>query len=68
MYNTESRSFTLTNLHSGSEYCVQVHTLMRVNKNTKPSNWTCTFTSMLEANTGELTWCLYYMLIADLKV
>uniref|UniRef100_A0A3Q3XM86 Fibronectin type-III domain-containing protein n=1 Tax=Mola mola TaxID=94237 RepID=A0A3Q3XM86_MOLML len=55
VYNTESRSFNLTNLHSGSEYCVQVHALMRLNKNTKPSNWTCTFTSMLEANTGAVS-------------
>ncbi|XP_041662366.1 cytokine receptor family member b1 [Cheilinus undulatus] len=41
----ENNSFKISNLEKGVEYCVQVETHIRVNKNTKTSNWTCSFTS-----------------------
>ncbi|XP_040004002.1 cytokine receptor family member b1 isoform X2 [Xiphias gladius] len=45
---TRNKSLTLNNLEEGMEYCVQVHTKIRVNKNTEPSAWECTFTSIVE--------------------
>ncbi|KAF7645007.1 hypothetical protein LDENG_00212110 [Lucifuga dentata] len=47
---TESKSFTLENLEAGMEYCVQVtaHISSTINKNTKPSAWMCTYSSVVE--------------------
>ncbi|XP_059198575.1 cytokine receptor family member b1 [Centropristis striata] len=45
---TSNRSFTVNNLQTGTRYCVQVHTVIIVNKNTEPSAWDCVFTSILE--------------------
>ncbi|XP_071762339.2 cytokine receptor family member b1 [Centroberyx gerrardi] len=42
------KSYTLPNLETGVEYCVQVHTQINTNKNTEPTDWMCTFTSILE--------------------
>nr|XP_020516768.1 interferon alpha/beta receptor 2-like isoform X1 [Labrus bergylta]XP_029131323.1 interferon alpha/beta receptor 2-like isoform X1 [Labrus bergylta] len=47
-FETSERSFTISNLEKGVEYCVQVDTEIRLNKNTKPSAWNCSFTSILE--------------------
>ncbi|KAM9346919.1 uncharacterized protein ABDE67_011240 [Symphorus nematophorus] len=47
-YDTEDSSFTLPSLQNDTEYCVQVHTTIHENKNTKPSAWECTFTSDAE--------------------
>ncbi|XP_035460273.2 interferon lambda receptor 1 isoform X2 [Scophthalmus maximus] len=47
-YKTQNKSFTLDNLNRGTEYCVQVHTEISQNKNTEPSYWKCTFTSIME--------------------
>ncbi|KAM6978385.1 uncharacterized protein LKV04_013784 [Tautogolabrus adspersus] len=45
---TRDRSFNIPNLEKGVEYCVQVDTDIRVNKNTGPSAWSCSFTSILK--------------------
>ncbi|XP_071341594.1 cytokine receptor family member b1 isoform X2 [Trachinotus anak] len=45
---TRNKSFTLNNLQEGVEYCVQVHTKIRLNQNTKPTPWKCTFTGSVE--------------------
>ncbi|XP_070770626.1 interferon lambda receptor 1-like [Enoplosus armatus] len=50
----ESKSFTIKNLENGMEYCVQVHTMIRLNQHTKPSAWNCTFTSIVEPSRGPL--------------
>ncbi|XP_034416735.1 interferon alpha/beta receptor 1a-like [Cyclopterus lumpus] len=45
---TPNKTYTVKNLQIGTEYCVQVHTKINVNRNTKPSAWNCTFTSIVE--------------------
>ncbi|XP_047456632.1 uncharacterized protein LOC125017455 isoform X2 [Mugil cephalus] len=45
---TQNRSFTLSNLDSGVEYCVQVEIDCNINKNTKASDWICATTSRHE--------------------
>ncbi|XP_029386271.1 uncharacterized protein LOC115061869 isoform X2 [Echeneis naucrates] len=45
---TQSKNFTLDNLQEGVEYCIQVHTKIRVNSNTEPSAWKCIFTKTFE--------------------
>uniref|UniRef100_A0A667ZA18 Fibronectin type-III domain-containing protein n=1 Tax=Myripristis murdjan TaxID=586833 RepID=A0A667ZA18_9TELE len=40
--------FLLKNLVTGTEYCLQVDVMINTNRNCKPSNWTCTFTSIVE--------------------
>lgn len=47
-YTQKEKNFTLENLQKGQEYCVKVHLESIVNKNTKSSAWTCTFTSIEE--------------------
>lgn len=49
---TKNKSFTLSNLEKGVEYCVQVHMEIVLNKNTKPSPLKCTFTSHAEHENG----------------
>ncbi|XP_029314458.1 cytokine receptor family member b1 [Cottoperca gobio] len=49
---TPNKSYTLNNLLSGTEYCVKVRTLINANRNTKPSAWNCTFSSIVEPSTG----------------
>lgn len=56
LYHTENQNFTLPNLHYGTEYCIQVHTLARQNQNIGPSRWTCAYTSVVEPSRGELGW------------
>ncbi|KAG8000866.1 Interferon alpha/beta receptor 2, partial [Nibea albiflora] len=51
-YNTDKKRFTLSSLENGTEYCVQVTTKTRVNKNTELSAWTCTYTSTVEPDRG----------------
>ncbi|GLD51551.1 uncharacterized protein AKAME5_000458600, partial [Lates japonicus] len=46
---TRNKSYTINYLKSGMEYCVQVHTKINMNKNTEPSSWKCTFTSIVES-------------------
>uniref|UniRef100_A0A096MCZ9 Interferon alpha/beta receptor 2-like n=1 Tax=Poecilia formosa TaxID=48698 RepID=A0A096MCZ9_POEFO len=41
-------SFILSNLEKDVEYCIQVLPKARVNENTQPSEWNCTFTSISE--------------------
>ncbi|XP_068602245.1 cytokine receptor family member b1 isoform X1 [Brachionichthys hirsutus] len=53
-YDSGDRSFTLKNLQSGTEYCVQVHPMIRLNRNTVPSARECVFTSGVETSGGEL--------------
>ncbi|XP_023273432.1 interferon lambda receptor 1-like isoform X1 [Seriola lalandi dorsalis] len=45
---TRNKSFTLDNLQEGMEYCVQVHTHIRLNGNTQPSTWECILTGPVE--------------------
>ncbi|XP_039674198.1 interferon alpha/beta receptor 2-like [Perca fluviatilis] len=45
---TTASLYNLTNLQIGTEYCVLVHPKSNVNKNTSPSAWNCTFTSIVE--------------------
>ncbi|XP_078119140.1 cytokine receptor family member b1 isoform X2 [Sander vitreus] len=45
---TSDSLYNLTNLQIGTEYCVKVHTKINWNKNTSPSAWNCTFTSIVE--------------------
>ncbi|XP_026151283.1 cytokine receptor family member b1 isoform X2 [Mastacembelus armatus] len=45
---TSNKTYTLQNLETDTEYCIQVHTEIRTNKNTKPSVWKCIFTSIVE--------------------
>uniref|UniRef100_A0A096M3D5 Interferon alpha/beta receptor 2-like n=1 Tax=Poecilia formosa TaxID=48698 RepID=A0A096M3D5_POEFO len=47
-------SFILSNLEKDVEYCIQVLPKARVNENTQPSEWNCTFTSISEPDYGEL--------------
>ncbi|XP_040913016.1 interferon alpha/beta receptor 2-like [Toxotes jaculatrix] len=49
-----SKSYTFSNLKEGVEYCIQVHTMIRVNRNTQPSAWKCTFTSIVEPHRDPL--------------
>ncbi|TMS06523.1 Interferon alpha/beta receptor 2 [Larimichthys crocea] len=49
-YLTEDKRFTLPSLQNGTEYCIQVTTITRQNKNTEPSAWVCTYTSTAEPN------------------
>ncbi|XP_041807391.1 cytokine receptor family member b1 isoform X2 [Chelmon rostratus] len=51
-YLSTNKSFTLTNLQEGTEYCVQVEAKLLHNKCTKPSAWVCTFTSVVEPSRG----------------
>lgn len=51
-YSSKRRNFTLLNLQRGAKYCVQVHTLIRINRNTKTSNWTCMFSSIQQPTRG----------------
>ncbi|XP_068602246.1 cytokine receptor family member b1 isoform X2 [Brachionichthys hirsutus] len=53
-YDSGDRSFTLKNLQSGTEYCVQVHPMIRLNRNTVPSARECVFTSGVETSGGPL--------------
>ncbi|KAM9851003.1 cytokine receptor family member b1 [Aulostomus maculatus] len=48
VYRTQNKSFSLLYLESGHEYCMQVELETEINKNTVPSTWTCTFTSIVE--------------------
>ncbi|XP_056145494.1 cytokine receptor family member b1 [Lampris incognitus] len=48
--DTSNTTFTLDYLETGIEYCVQVHIMIHLNKNTMPSNWMCEFTSAPEPN------------------
>ncbi|XP_061774593.1 cytokine receptor family member b1 [Nerophis ophidion] len=41
---TKENSVTLHNLEAATQYCVQVQIVITMNKNTKPSDWVCTFT------------------------
>ncbi|XP_011615974.2 uncharacterized protein isoform X1 [Takifugu rubripes] len=53
--DTSERNYTLQNIHSGTEYCVQVHVdTLTINPNTQPSAWTCAFTSRPEPSTAPL--------------
>ncbi|XP_054470934.1 interleukin-10 receptor subunit beta-like [Anoplopoma fimbria] len=45
---TKTKNYTVNHLQIGTEYCVQVNTKINVNRNTKPSAWNCTFTSIVE--------------------
>nr|XP_057938309.1 cytokine receptor family member b1 [Doryrhamphus excisus]XP_057938310.1 cytokine receptor family member b1 [Doryrhamphus excisus] len=45
---TQEKSVTLGNLETAKEYCVQVHTEIAMNRNTQPSAWVCTHTSIAE--------------------
>ncbi|KAM4560775.1 uncharacterized protein V3H82_014858 [Fundulus diaphanus] len=51
---TREKSFNLTNLKRDVEYCVQVDTKTRTNRNTRQSEWNCTFTSVPEPGNGML--------------
>ncbi|XP_038575686.1 interleukin-20 receptor subunit alpha-like isoform X2 [Micropterus salmoides] len=53
-FKTKDRNLTIENLQYGMEYCVQVHTEAYLNKNTMPSDWKCTFTSIVERSRGPL--------------
>ncbi|XP_045910211.1 uncharacterized protein LOC123973893 isoform X3 [Micropterus dolomieu] len=53
-FKTKDRNLTLENLQYGMEYCVQVHTEAHLNKNTMPSDWKCTVTSIVEPSRGPL--------------
>ncbi|XP_037645307.1 interferon alpha/beta receptor 1-like isoform X2 [Sebastes umbrosus] len=44
---TGNKIYTVNNLRPGTEYCVQVWTEINVNRNTEPSAWNCTFTSIV---------------------
>ncbi|XP_014898750.1 cytokine receptor family member b1 [Poecilia latipinna] len=49
-----NRSFKLSNLEKDVEYCIQVLPKARVNENTQPSEWNCTFASISEPDYGLL--------------
>ncbi|TKS67652.1 Interferon alpha/beta receptor 2 [Collichthys lucidus] len=51
-YLTVDKRFTLPSLQNGTEYCIQVTTITRQNKNTEASAWTCTYTSTAEPDRG----------------
>lgn len=51
VYKTKNKTFTLGELETGAEYCIQVHTESRTNKNMEPSAWKCTLTSIVEPST-----------------
>uniref|UniRef100_A0A3Q2Z4T2 Interferon alpha/beta receptor 2-like n=2 Tax=Hippocampus comes TaxID=109280 RepID=A0A3Q2Z4T2_HIPCM len=48
VYKTEARSVKINNLEKGKQYCVQIQTEITMNKNTEPSTWVCTTTSIAE--------------------
>uniref|UniRef100_A0A3Q1GMB6 Interferon lambda receptor 1-like n=1 Tax=Acanthochromis polyacanthus TaxID=80966 RepID=A0A3Q1GMB6_9TELE len=52
VYKTQNKSFVLSNLEKGAEYCVQVEVETVVNRKTEPSPWNCTFTSHVEHENG----------------
>ncbi|KAM6955782.1 cytokine receptor family member b1 [Lycodopsis pacificus] len=45
---TRNNSYTVNNLQIDTEYCVRVDIMSNTNKNTLPSAWNCTFTSVVE--------------------
>ncbi|XP_051938986.1 cytokine receptor family member b1 isoform X2 [Hippocampus zosterae] len=48
VYKTQARSVKINNLEKGKQYCVQIQTEITMNKNTEPSTWVCTTTSIAE--------------------
>ncbi|XP_024141651.1 interleukin-20 receptor subunit alpha [Oryzias melastigma] len=50
--STKNKSFTLSNLEKGVEYCVQADMSGQNPKKTIPSAWSCAFTSPAEPRTG----------------
>ncbi|MEQ2254695.1 hypothetical protein ILYODFUR_006225 [Ilyodon furcidens] len=62
------KSFYLNNLEKDVEYCVQVDIKTRVNKNTLPSGWNCTFTSIPEPKTGMLVLVIVTALLIFLLI
>ncbi|KAM9344394.1 uncharacterized protein KZ484_016726 [Pholidichthys leucotaenia] len=50
----DGKSFNISNLEKGVEYCVQVK--LHTNQNTliSPSNWTCSFTSPVDQSRGRI--------------
>ncbi|XP_054643442.1 cytokine receptor family member b1 isoform X2 [Dunckerocampus dactyliophorus] len=57
---TEEKSVTLPNLETAKEYCVQVQTKIAMNKNTEPSAWMCTYTSIAEPSRDNGPQCTNY--------
>lgn len=51
-YLAKRRNFTLFNLQRSAEYCVQIQTLIRINNNTRTSDWTCVFSSSQQPSRG----------------
>ncbi|XP_061579036.1 interferon gamma receptor 2-like [Cololabis saira] len=62
------RTVVLNNLEKAVEYCVQVQTQTRSNANTRPSAWTCAFTSLPELSQGVIVGAVTAVLIPVLLV
>ncbi|MEQ2286167.1 hypothetical protein AMECASPLE_039425, partial [Ameca splendens] len=62
------KSFYLKNLEKDVEYCVHVDIETRVNKNTLPSGWNCTFTSIPGPKTGMLVLVIVTALLIFLLI